>query len=71
MSITIVNGVNELSNDDLAGQSVADVRRKVAQALNVDPEATAMVNGEATTASYVLEDGDELEFVKKSGVKGV
>lgn len=69
MAITVNNGVNTLSAD-LAGRTVADVRGMLAQALNIDPQATSVVNGSAVDASYELADGDELEFVKAAGTKG-
>lgn len=69
MATRIINGVNELSAN-LAGQTVASVRAMLAQALNIDPAAKPLINGETADPSYTLEDGDELEFVKASGEKG-
>ncbi len=69
MAITVNNGVNTLSAD-LAGRTVADVRGMLAQALNIAPEATPVVNGNTVDANYSLVDNDELEFVKAAGTKG-
>lgn len=69
MATRIINGVNEL-NADLAGQTVSNVRAMLAQALNIDPAAKPLVNGEAVAEGYTLQDDDELEFVKASGEKG-
>lgn len=65
----IINGVNTLEAS-LEGKNVANVRGMLTQALNIDPTATAAVGGEAVGEDYVLQDGDELEFVKASGTKG-
>lgn len=66
---TIINGVNTLSAD-LAGKTVSEVRSMLAQALNIDAAAVATVDGVKVNSNYVLEDGNELEFIKPSGEKG-
>ena len=66
---TIINGVNTLSAD-LAGKTVNEVRDMLSQALNIDPEAQSVVNGDSVAEDYTLATGDELEFIKSSGVKG-
>ncbi len=65
----IINGVNELSSN-LTGRTAGEVRAMLAQALNIDPTAAAMVAGGKVGEDYVLADGDELEFVKSAGEKG-
>ena len=65
----IINGVNTLAAD-LNGKSVAEVRAMLSQALNIDPEAAPVVNGDQVAEDYVLAAGEELEFVKSSGTKG-
>ncbi len=67
--VKVINGVNVL-DADVAGKTVAEVRAMSKQALNIDDEAKAIVNGDEVKSTYVLEAGDELEFVKKSGTKG-
>ena len=69
MSVTIVNGVNSITAS-LAGKTVAEVRAMLAQALNIDPNAVPMVDGQQVEGSHVLGDGQEVEFVKPSGTKG-
>lgn len=69
MANSIINGVNTLQAD-LTGKTVVEVRGMLTQALNIDPQATPVVNGTAVDANYKLVDGDELEFVKASGTKG-
>ena len=70
MAVRIANGVNVL-DANLAGNSVATVRNMLTQALNIDEEARTLVNGEEVAGDCILADGDELEFVKASGVKGL
>lgn len=65
----IINGVNVLESD-LSGRTVAEVRGMLSQALNIDPTAVATVNGESVRGEYVLQLGDELEFIKPAGTKG-
>ena len=65
----IICGVNQL-DANLEGKSVAEVRNMLAQALNIDPEATPMIDGESVAEDYVLQASDELEFIKASGEKG-
>jgi molybdopterin converting factor small subunit len=67
--VKIVSGVNVMDLQ-LEGKTVADVRAMLAQALNIDPQANSLINGESVEANIVLSDGDELEFVKAAGEKG-
>lgn len=69
MANQIVNGVNTLSAQ-LCGKSVAEVRGMLSQALNIDSAAVPAVNGSTVDPGYILQDGDELEFIKASGTKG-
>ena len=38
--------------------------------LNIDPRALALVNSRDVAASYILKQGDQLEFVRLAGEKG-
>lgn len=67
--ITVSHGVNTLSAD-LAGRTVSEVRAMTAQALNHAASDKALVGGEEVDESYVLQQGDELDFAKASGDKG-
>jgi len=67
--VTVINGVNTL-DAELVGSTVAQIRSRVSEAMNIDPQAGTQVDGVAVSSSHVLEDGDVLEFVKASGVKG-
>jgi ThiS family len=54
----------------IAGKSVSEVRQSLKEPLNIDPRALALVNGRDVAASYILKQGDELEFVRLAGEKG-
>jgi hypothetical protein len=54
----------------IAGKSVGEVRQALREPLNIDPRALALVNGRDVAASYVLNKGDQLEFVRLAGEKG-
>ena len=69
MSVTVESGVNS-TTADLAGKTVGDIRAMLRQPLNLDPAATVIINGETHAPDYVAQDGDVIEFVKKSGQKG-
>ena len=68
-AVDIVAGVNDMSLD-IAGKTVGQVRSELGSTLGINSDWRSEVNGESVTNSYVLEDGDELEFVKASGSKG-
>jgi antitoxin HicB len=70
MAVTVICGVNSLERSGLIGKTVAEVRSLVKQALNVDPRAGTAVNGQTVDATYVLQDGDQLEFVHPGDTKG-
>jgi hypothetical protein len=54
----------------IAGKSVGEVRQALKEPLNIDPRALALVNGRDVAASYLLKEGDQLEFVRLAGEKG-
>ncbi len=54
----------------IAGKSVGEVRQALKEPLNIDPRALALINGRDVAASYVLKEGDQLEFVRLAGEKG-
>ena len=54
----------------IAGKSVGEVRQTLKEPLNIDPRALALVNGREASASLVLKEGDQLEFVRLAGEKG-
>ena len=58
------------SNYPVVGRSVGFVKATYREILNVETEATGVVNGESVADTYILKSGDNLEFVRKAGSKG-
>jgi hypothetical protein len=67
--VKISLGVHNL-DAAIAGKSVSEVRHSLKEPLNIDPRALALVNGPDVAASYILKQGDQLEFVRLAGEKG-
>lgn len=55
----------------LVGRTVGEVQDLLSEALNIPEDPIVMVNGsENTNSDYVLESGDELDFVQNADDKG-
>ena len=67
--IKVSYGVHNLEAA-IAGKSVSEVRQSLKEPLNIDPRALALVNSRDVAASYILKQGDQLEFVRLAGEKG-
>jgi hypothetical protein len=67
--VRVSYGVHHL-DAAIAGKSVGEVRQALKEPLNIDPRALALVNGRDVASSYVLKEGDQLEFVRLAGEKG-
>lgn len=76
MAVTVKNGVNSRSFETLVGRSVGDVTGDdiVMELLSLEGDENAQIrrNGNVFGAveSDVLQDGDELIFVRSGGSKG-
>lgn len=57
-------------NFPVVGRSVLEVGEFLREVLNVDQLSTGLVNGKEAGGSYVLKEGDHLEFLKPAGKKG-
>jgi len=67
--VRVLYGVHSMEAD-LAGRTVADVRQALRQALNISPQAVAVVDGREVADSTALLAGQQLEFVRLAGEKG-
>jgi len=67
--VRVLYGVHSLEAD-LAGRTVADVRQALRQALNISPQAVAVVDGREVEEGVILLAGQQLEFVRLAGEKG-
>jgi len=68
-AVRVTYGVHTLEAQ-VAGRTVGDVRAALGQALNISPEAIAVVDGVEAGADHVLRAGEQLEFVRLAGEKG-
>src|SRR5262245_21353331 len=68
-TVEVIHGVYAHSLP-LAGMSVDEARAELEERMNIDPEATAVVDGVEADAGTVLREGQVLNFVKPAGEKG-
>jgi len=54
----------------VCGKTVGAVSEFLREVLNIDRMAQGVVNGKTVDGSYVLKEGDNLEFLKAAGRKG-
>jgi hypothetical protein len=69
-AVKVVYGVNELSLD-LGGKSIRGIWKMLEQVLNLPRETTVSVNGQKVVDDYIVRAGDEIEFLKPAGIKGL
>jgi len=67
--VRVLYGVHAIEAN-LAGRAVGDVRQALRQALNISPQAVAVVDGREVEESVLLQAGQQLEFVRLAGEKG-
>ena len=65
----VIYGVNELDLE-LAGKPVSEIWKHLEQVFNIPRDAVVTANGTRVDDTYVVREGDELEFTKAAGVKG-
>ena len=66
----VIYGVNELDLD-LAGKTAHGIWKVLEQVFNIPRDAAVTVNGARVEDDYVVRPGDEIEFQKQAGVKGL
>jgi hypothetical protein len=66
----IVHGPCDSYFENIAGKSIASVRRGLATAFSIPDDAEAFVSGTMVAREYKLRGGDEVEFLKLRGRKG-
>jgi hypothetical protein len=67
--VLVISGAN-CQPFPVAGRMVGEVRETLAYIMNIDPHATALVNGNIVPRDYVLQQDETLEFTKEGGEKG-
>ena len=68
-AVRILDGIHALEAA-VAGRTVAEIRHALAQPLNISPRAVPVVDGEVVAEGYLLQAGQQLEFVRLAGEKG-
>lgn len=68
--ISVVSGANQEYFSNLAGRTVAQVRKRLRDSFNIANDAVAHVNGEPVAEDHVLAENTSLEFLKEAGTKG-
>ncbi len=69
--VRVVHGANEQYFDNLEGKTVGMVRKSLRDIFNIPGDAEALIGGKKVGDDFILEGGQNLEFVKEAGVKGV
>ncbi len=70
MPVQITHGVNQ-QRFPAEGKTVAFISSQLKHAFNLPPSPQQLVNGRAVDPNHVLADGDQLEFVRERGRKGL
>jgi hypothetical protein len=70
--ITVTNGANSQPITPVTDEklTVGDLRKRLGDVLNIAPTAIALIGDEEVDDERVLEPGDHLQFIKRSGSKG-
>jgi hypothetical protein len=66
----ITHGPNDSCFPNLAGKTVASVRRSLATVFSIPTEADAFLGGSVVAGQFRLRAGDSVEFLKRRGRKG-
>jgi hypothetical protein len=67
--VEVIHGVHAHSFP-LASMTVRTARAELSERLNLDPTATATVDGFQVDEDFVLSEGQVLNFLKRAGEKG-
>ena len=69
--VRVIHGSNEQYFDNLLGKTVGSVRKSLREVFNIPGDAHATVDGKQVNDDFVLAAGQNLEFSKELGDKGV
>ena len=73
--VTVLCGANSIALDDLYGlHTVGELRSRLREVLNVrDDHTVVLVNGKSISEPerYLVQEGDQIEFKKPAGEKGL
>ncbi len=69
--VRVTHGANDCEFDNLAGKSVAAVRKSLSSVFSIPKDAQAYIGGEVVSEDYKLKADQAIEFLKASGTKGM
>ena len=67
-TVVVICGANK--ENVAPGQTIAQVREGLGDALNIPEDAMVLVSGDRMEDTYRLQEGDQVEFIRPSGDKG-
>lgn len=67
--VTVSHGVHTEALP-VGNMTVSEIRTRFADRFDIDPESTALVDGNEVTDETIVQDNQLLMFVRKAGVKG-
>lgn len=68
--ITVICGANNQVLEGIEEITVADLRQRLADVMNIPNPSQAIVGGQTVNDEAVLQPGSQIEFVKPAGSKG-
>lgn len=67
--VCVVHGANQ-NYFNVAGLTVSQIKQKLRDVINVSADAEAYISSKLVNNEYVVQEGQHLEFLKDTGVKG-
>jgi hypothetical protein len=68
--VTVSHGVHTEALP-VANMTVSEIHTRFADRFDIDPESTALLDGNEVTGETIVQGSQLLMFVRKAGVKGV
>lgn len=69
-SVRVLYGIHNMQFEDLAGKALAEARGALEAALDIQPDTTALANGQPVGEDHVISADETLEFMAEAGKKG-
>ncbi len=66
----VVHGANE-GYFEIEGKNVGQVRKSLRDVFSIPSDAVALIDGKTVNDDFIMEAGQQLEFNKETGTKGV
>jgi len=66
----VMYGIHRMRFEGLAGRTLAQARAVLDAALDIQPDATALADGQPVDEHHVISADETLEFMAEAGKKG-